>query len=264
MARIISASSVGIIDAQRAFEAARPRIEGRELVGAETHNRHAKCLELLQRQRQIENGLGAGGHDRDIGLGKFRQIGRNVEARRSTPMHAADAAGGKDRDARQRRNPHGGGDRGCARPSRRQSMGKIAHRKLGDARRLLWPASRCSAWSSPTRSLPSDTAMVAGMAPSSRMIASSAKAVSAFCGQAMPCAMIVDFERHDRPLSTNRINDFRRDAEIAVHDAALKCGCASAMRLARRQALRDIVEARNGKRGCGLRQLPRLVERHAP
>jgi len=39
---------------------------------------------------------------------------------------------------------------------------------------------------------PSITAIVAGVAPRARMISSTSRAVSTFCGQGMPWAMMVD------------------------------------------------------------------------
>ena len=54
------------------------------------------------------------------------------------------------------------------------------------------PSRSSAASSSPAVSRPSSTAMVAGTAPSARTTASSASAVSTFCGQGMPWVMMVD------------------------------------------------------------------------
>jgi hypothetical protein len=56
----------------------------------------------------------------------------------------------------------------------------------------LRPSRSISACVRPAFRRPSSTAIVAGTAPFARTSASTASAVSAFCGQGMPCAMIVD------------------------------------------------------------------------
>ncbi len=85
---------------------------------------------------------------------------------------------------------HGRGDRRAAgaplaRPRRR------GRRATASWRPTPAPARRARVALSPTFSRPSTTAIVAGTAPSSRMICSTAAAISAFCGKGMPCVMIV-------------------------------------------------------------------------
>ena len=69
----------------------------------------------------------------------------------------------------------------------------------GKSRRLTlvmaappWPKTSMSARDSPTLSLPSMMAMVAGTAPCWRTSSSTRSAVATFCGYGMPWAMMVD------------------------------------------------------------------------
>ena len=71
-------------------------------------------------------------------------------------------------------------------------------RTNGRSRRLTFMASgevpsnsSCSG-DRPTQILPPMMAMVAGTAPPSRMICSTSRAISTFCGYGMPCEMMVD------------------------------------------------------------------------
>ena len=76
-----------------------------------------KRLQHLERLRQVEERLGAGGDDDDVGPGEFGEVGRDVEARLGAAMDAADAAGREDADAGEPGHDHGRGDGGRAWPA---------------------------------------------------------------------------------------------------------------------------------------------------
>ena len=95
-------------------EAGLAGIEGGQLLGAVADDGHALGLQILQRQAQIQNGLGAGAHHHHRGLSQLLQIGGDIHGGLSAAMHAADAAGGKHGDTRHVGDHHGGGHGGGA------------------------------------------------------------------------------------------------------------------------------------------------------
>ena len=159
------------------------RPEGGERVLAEGDDRHAAGLEHLERLRQVEDRLGAGGDHGDRGLGEFLEVGGDVEGRLGAAVDAADAAGGEDLDAGEARADHRGGDGGRAGPALGQRHGEVG------AESLRTPSARgervelVGLEADPDQP-PSSTAIVAGTAPSARTAASTARAVSRFAGTA--------------------------------------------------------------------------------
>ena len=119
------------------LEAGRAGVEGRELVGAVADDRDPLGFQELERLADVEDRFGAGANDGDAGARQLDQIGRDVECLLSAAVHAADAAGGEDFDARELRNEH----RRCDRRARRALAGgdkrQIAPRGLHDAAREL-------------------------------------------------------------------------------------------------------------------------------
>ena len=95
-------------------EAAPAGVEGGQFIGAVADNGHTLGLQILQRQPQIQNGLGAGAHDHDRGGAKLLKVGGNVHRDLRSSVNAADAARGKDLDARHVSDYHRGGDGGSA------------------------------------------------------------------------------------------------------------------------------------------------------
>ena len=111
-------------------QAAAARVERGESLRAEAQHGHAVRLQPFERERQIEDGLRARAHDDDGRLREFGQVGGHVE--RLAAMHAADAARGKDLDARLRGDPHRGGDGGRAVALLRDDDGQIAAADFAD------------------------------------------------------------------------------------------------------------------------------------
>ena len=91
-------------------EAGGAGVEGRQLLGAVADDGDALGLQVFQGQAQVQNGLGSGADHQHRGLGQLLQVGGNVHGGLRAPMHAADAARGKDLDARHGGDHHGGGD----------------------------------------------------------------------------------------------------------------------------------------------------------
>ncbi len=94
--------------------AASSAVEGGQLLGAVAQHGHAVGLQVLQGQAQVQDGLGAGTHHHDWGVGQLLQVGGDVHGGLRTPVDAADAASGEDFDARHVGDHHGGGDGGGA------------------------------------------------------------------------------------------------------------------------------------------------------
>ena len=95
-------------------EAGPAGIEGGQLFGAVADHRHALGFQIFQGQPQVQNGLGAGADHHHRGLGQLFQVGGDVHGGLGSPVHAADAAGGENGDARHVGDHHGGGDGGGA------------------------------------------------------------------------------------------------------------------------------------------------------
>jgi hypothetical protein len=104
-------------------------------------------------------------------------------------MHAADPAGGEDRDAGHMRAIIVAATVVAPVPPAGQAGGQIGAAELHAATPV--PARRARRRRA-RRGAPAITAMVAGTAPAARTSASTARAVSTFCGQGMPWVMIVD------------------------------------------------------------------------
>ena len=90
-------------DAVRHRQTRRPRVERREPVVAPPEHGHACGLEVLERARQVEEGLGTGAHGDHRVVGDGVEIGRHVAGGLDAAVHAADAAGGEHADPRRRR-----------------------------------------------------------------------------------------------------------------------------------------------------------------
>ena len=91
-------------------------------------------LQILQRQTEVQNGLGTGADHHDGGVGQLLQIGRDVEGLLSAAMHAADAAGGEHLNACHVSDDHGGGDGGGTVLALGHQNGQVAAAGLGDGR----------------------------------------------------------------------------------------------------------------------------------
>ena len=96
------------------LEARGAAVERGQLVGAKTENRHTLCLEVLQRQAEIEQTLRTRADDAHRGVCQLLQVSGNIHRLFRTAMHAANAAGGKEADARHGGDHHGGGNGGGA------------------------------------------------------------------------------------------------------------------------------------------------------
>ena len=116
------------VDARVDAEAALAGVERGQLVRAVAEHGHALRLQILQRQAEVEDGLRARAHDHDRRLRQLLQVGGDVHGRLGAAVHAADAAGGKDGDARHVGDHHRRGDGGGAVRDDRQ----VAAGDLGD------------------------------------------------------------------------------------------------------------------------------------
>ena len=118
-------------------EAGLAGVEGGQLIGAVANDGHALGFQILQRQTQIQNGLGAGADYHDGRLGQLFQVGGDVHSGFRAPMHAADAAGGENLDARHVGDHHGGGDGGGAVLTPGAQDGDVPAGGLGNGLSLL-------------------------------------------------------------------------------------------------------------------------------
>ena len=89
-------------------------VEGGQLLGLVAQDGDAVGLQILQGQLQIQDGLGPGADDHHVGLAQLFQVGGDIHGGLCAAMHAADAAGGEDLDARHVGDHHGGGHGGGA------------------------------------------------------------------------------------------------------------------------------------------------------
>ena len=113
-------------------EAGGAGIEGGQLLGAVADDGDALGLQILQGQAQVQNGLGTGADHQHRGLGQLLQVGGDIHGGLSAPMHAADAAGGKDLDARHGGDHHGGGDGAGTVHALGYQHGQVTAAGLGD------------------------------------------------------------------------------------------------------------------------------------
>ena len=150
-------------------QAAGVGVERRELVGLPAQHRHRQHLEVLQRARQVEKGLGTAAHGDHRMAGDGAQVGADVAALGHVAVHAADPAGGEDADAR------------LVRPApatprrwwRRTRPGGRAP-PPGHVRRLWWlrrGGGRDRPEETPTVATPSTTAVIAAVTPRSAQAA---------------------------------------------------------------------------------------------
>ena len=70
-----------------------------------------------------------------------------------------------------------------------------------------------AASSSPIRTVPSSSAIVAGTAPAARTASSSSRAIRALSGRGRPWAMIVDSSATTGPPRDERLGDLGRDLD---------------------------------------------------
>ena len=94
-------------------------------------DRYTLGFQHFQRLGHVEDRLGARRDDGDGGLGQFHEVGGDVKAVFRALMHAADATGGEDFDARKIGGDHGGGDGGGTCPARGDADGHIGARQFG-------------------------------------------------------------------------------------------------------------------------------------
>ena len=91
-------------------------------------------LKVLERQAEVENGLRARADDHDGGAGQLFKVGGDVEGLLRAAVHAADAAGGENADARHVGDHHRGGNGARAVLALRDEDGQVAAGSLRDAR----------------------------------------------------------------------------------------------------------------------------------
>ena len=91
----VAATSAADLHAMRHAMPAGAGVERGEPVVLPAEHRHTGRLQVLQRPREVEEGLGAGAHGHDGMRGDRVEIGRDVAADLDAAMHPADAAGGE-------------------------------------------------------------------------------------------------------------------------------------------------------------------------
>ena len=100
------------------------------MILADRDHRYAIGFQYFQGLGQIEDRLGPGRNHANRRFRQLQQIGRDVEAGFSAAMHAADAAGGEHRDARQAGADQRRGHRGRAVQALTQRHCQIGPREL--------------------------------------------------------------------------------------------------------------------------------------
>ncbi len=181
-------------------------IEGGELVGAVADDRDPLGFEEFERLPDIEDRLRAGAHDRDAGARKLDQIGGNVERLLGAAMHAADAAGGEDFDAREPGDKHRRRDRRARRALARRDQRQIAPRGLHHAAAELAEPLDLLARKAHSQA-PVDDRDRRGNGPhlAHRLLDGSRRLDVARVGHAMRDDR--RFERDDRPFGRARLGD---------------------------------------------------------
>lgn len=100
-------------------------VEGRQYRDAISDYGHALCLEIFDREAEIEDRLEPGAdhcHGCEV---QFRQAAADVESSVRVPVETADSPGCEDPDACMCSNPHGRGDGGAAGRAGYQACGKV-------------------------------------------------------------------------------------------------------------------------------------------
>ena len=115
------------------LEAGGAGVEGGELVGSVADNGDPLGLQELERLPDVEDRFRAGAHHRNASAGKLDEIGGDVECLLGAAVHAADAAGGEDFDARELSDKHRRRDRRARRASAGGDQRQIAPRSLHHA-----------------------------------------------------------------------------------------------------------------------------------
>src|SRR5205807_2116641 len=164
-----------VVHAVLQAKTARSHVERRELVRAVAEDGNAQRLEALEGERQIEHVLRAGAHDDDRMPRDRLEVGGLIEAPFRASVHAADAAGRQDLDARGRRDLHGRRDgRAAERPRCHHGHVRLERlRHLGRYREVhrrpvawpcspLWPARSSTAWGRTGRRTSSDSRTARG------------------------------------------------------------------------------------------------------
>ena len=174
----------GRVDAVGHGEPGGPGVEGREPVVAPAQHRHARRLQVLERPREVEEGLGAGAHRDERVVGDGIEVGGDVAGDLRAAVDAADAPGREDADARR----VGQGQRGRRRSSRRTATpaATATPRSRSAALRAGPQIRSCSSASTPTRGTPSSTAVIAGTAPPARTVATQRSSASRLAGWGRP------------------------------------------------------------------------------
>ncbi len=126
---------LGRVEAPVDGKAARPCVEGGELVGPVADDRYSLGLEYFQSQTDIEHGLGARAHDGDLGPTQFEQVRRDVHGVFGSAMRPTDAARGEYANPRECGRHHRAGDRCGAIGSAGQKYRDVSARCLGDVLR---------------------------------------------------------------------------------------------------------------------------------
>ena len=119
----------GVVHAEAALAA----VEGGEVAGLEAQNGNAHGLQILQSQADVQNHLGARADHGHRGVGQLLQVGADVHGGFGAAMYAADAAGGKELDASQAGQNHGGSYGGGAGAALGQNDGQVTTAYLHNA-----------------------------------------------------------------------------------------------------------------------------------
>ena len=112
-------------------------VESRQFVCSITDDGYAFCLQIFERQTQIQDGLSSGTDDHDLGLCEFLQVGGDVEGLLRSAVYASDTAGSKHFDTRQGSNDHRGGYGGSAVFTARQEYREVATGRFDDCLTFL-------------------------------------------------------------------------------------------------------------------------------
>ena len=113
-------------------------VEEREVVGAESHHRHAERLEDLERRRHVEQRLDPRRDDDGACSGELAEVGGDVRWVRKAAMHATETAGSHDA------NPDGAADR--ERPADRGRTDRTLRHARGEIPRACLARRRVEAF----------------------------------------------------------------------------------------------------------------------
>ena len=173
----------GGFHAVRRGQSGRPGVEGGEPVVTPAEHRHPDRLEILERPGEIEERLRSGAHRDHVVVGEGVEVGGDVAGvlrpRWTPPMPPvantetpAAAAMPRTPTPSRRRTPTTG----------RSPPGRRARPSCGPARGCVRSRRRRS----PTRTIPSSTAVTAGIAPPSRIAAAQRSSASRLAGDGRP------------------------------------------------------------------------------